>query len=75
MICFRDLLTFGLFCNRVISNETGKIQCQVCRLKVLHSRAVGMSENPGVPLLFGGNNLSPLVEIGLTDLPKPGGAM
>ena len=33
-------------------------------------RAVGRSENPGVPVLFGGNNLSPLVEIGLTDLPK-----
>ena len=38
-------------------------------------RAVGMSENPGVPVLFGGHNLSPLVEIGLTDLPKSGGAM
>ena len=35
-------------------------------------RAVGMSENPGVPVLFGGHNLSPLVEIGLTDLPKSG---
>ena len=34
-----------------------------------------MSENPGVPVLFGGHNLSPLVEIGLTDLPKSGGAM
>ena len=38
-------------------------------------RAVGRSENPGVPLLFGGHNLPPLVEIGLTDLPKFGGAM
>ena len=28
-----------------------------------------------VPVLFGGHNLSPLVEIGLTDLPKSGGAM
>ena len=35
-------------------------------------RAVGRSENPGVPVLFGGHNLSPLVEIGLTDLPKSG---
>ena len=25
--------------------------------------------------VFGGHNLSPLVEIGLTDLPKSGGAM
>ena len=37
-------------------------------------RAVGRSENPGVPVLFGGHNLLPLVEIGLTDLPKSGGA-
>jgi hypothetical protein len=43
--------------------------------KVLHSRAVGRSENPGVPLLFGGHNLSPLVEIGLPERPKSGGAM
>jgi hypothetical protein len=39
------------------------------------SRAVGGSENLGVPVLFGGHNLPPLVEIGLTDLPKFGGAM
>ena len=39
------------------------------------SRAVGKSENPGVPLLFAGHNLPPLVEIGLTDLPKSEGAM
>ena len=38
-------------------------------------RAVGRSENPGVPVLLGGHNLPPLVEIGLTDLPKIGGAM
>ena len=38
-------------------------------------RAVGRSENPRVPVLFGGNNLALLVEIGLTDLPKSGGAM
>ena len=34
-----------------------------------------MSENLGVPVLFGGHNLPPLFEIGLTDLPKSGGAM
>ena len=28
-----------------------------------------------MPVLFGGHNLLPLVEIGLTDLPKSGGAM
>ena len=38
------------------------------------TRAVARSENPGVPVLFGGHNLLPLVEIGLTDLPKSGGA-
>ena len=38
-------------------------------------RAVGGSENSGVPVLYGGHNLPPLVEIGLTDLPKFGGAM
>ena len=40
-----------------------------------YHRAVGWSENPGVPVLFVGHNLSPLVGIGLTDLPKSGGAM
>ena len=38
-------------------------------------RALGKAENLGVPVLFGGHNLSPLVEIGLYDLPKSGGAM
>ena len=38
------------------------------------SRAIGRSENPGVPVLFGGHNLPLLVEVGLTDLPKSGGA-
>ena len=37
-------------------------------------RAVGRSENSGLPVLFGGHNLPPLVEIGLTDLPKYVGA-
>ena len=40
-----------------------------------HSRAVGRSENPGVPVLFGGHNLPPFVELGLTDLPKSASAM
>ena len=38
------------------------------------TQAVVRYENPGVPLLFGGHILPPLVEIGLTDLPKSGGA-
>ena len=44
------------------------------RARALEDRAVGRSENPGVPVLYGGQNLPPLVEIGLTDLPKSGGA-
>ena len=40
-----------------------------------HFRAVGKSENPEVPVLFGGHNLPTLVEIGLTDLTKSGGAL
>ena len=40
-----------------------------------HFRAVRRSENPGVPVLFGGHNMPLLVEIGLTDLPKSGCAM
>ena len=36
---------------------------------VLIFRAVGRSENPGVPVLHGGHDKSPLVEIGLNDLP------
>ena len=37
-------------------------------------RAVARSENPGVLVVMDGDNVSPLVEIGLTDLPKTGGA-
>ena len=37
------------------------------RARALEDRAVGRSENPGVPVLYGGHNLPPLVEIELTD--------
>ena len=37
-------------------------------------RAVARSENPGGLAVLGGDNVPPLVEIGLTDLPKTGGA-
>ena len=36
--------------------------------------AVGRSENLEVTVFFVGHNLPPLVEIGLTDLPKSGDA-
>ena len=39
-----------------------------------HYRAVARSENPGGLVVLGGDNVSPLVEIGLTDLRKTGGA-
>ena len=45
-------------------------KCNMC-----YFRAVGRSVNPEGPVLFDGHNLSPLVEIGLTDLPKSGGAI
>ena len=38
------------------------------------SRAVARSENPRGLVVLGGDNVSPLVEIGLTDLPKTGEA-
>ena len=38
-------------------------------------RAVASSENPGGHVILGGENVPPLVEIGLTDLLKSGGAM
>ena len=45
------------------------------RVEQILVEAVGRSENPGVPVLFGGHNLPPLVKIGLTELPKSGGTM
>ena len=41
--------------------------------KRLLGRAVARSENPGGHVILGGDNVSPLVEIGSTDLPKSGG--
>ena len=40
----------------------------------LQLRAVARSENPGGLVVLGGDNVSPLVKIGLTDQPKTGGA-
>ena len=36
----------------------------------MHIRAVARSENPGGLVVLGGDNVSPLVKIALTDLPK-----
>ena len=42
----------------------------LCLILTMNFRAVGRSENPGVPVSFVGHNMSPLDDIGLTDLPK-----
>ena len=39
----------------------------------LHARVVARSENLRGQILMGGDNVSPLVKIRLTDLPKTGG--
>ena len=39
-----------------------------------YCRAVTRSENPGGHIVLGGDNVPPLVEIGLTDLSKSGWA-
>ena len=42
---------------------------------ILFSRHVARSENLGGRVVLGEDNVPPLVEIGLTDLPKSGGTM
>ena len=46
----------------------------MCVGSINHIRAVARSENLGGHVILGGENVPPLVEIGLTDLPKSGGA-
>ena len=41
----------------------------------MYIRAVARSEIPEGLVVMGGHNVSPLVEIGLTDLPKTRGAL
>ena len=57
----------------------GKLEDSLLAIKKVtntsRSRAVGRFENLVVPVLFVGDNLPPLVEIGLSDLPKRGGAI
>ena len=43
------------------------------KVRTYLSRAVARSENPGGHVVLGGDNVPPLVEIGLADLPKSGG--
>ena len=57
-----------IFIEKIPSNVgiNSKVQCRV------RSRAVGRSENPGVPVVIRWALSVPLVEIGLNDLPKSG---
>ena len=54
-----------------VDNETA-LELDNKKLNIC-SRAVARSENLGGHVLLGGDNVPPLVEIGLTDLPKSGG--
>ena len=42
-------------------------------IPLIPNRAVARSENPGGHVVLNGDNVSPLIEIRLTDLPKTGG--
>ena len=46
----------------------------ISRVDDRHSRAVARCENPRGLVVLGGDNVSPLVEIGLAALPNIGGA-
>ena len=45
-----------------------------CNVLHITCRAVARSENPGGHIVLGGDNVPPLVEIGLSDLSKSGGS-
>ena len=45
-----------------------------CLVKQLHRHAARVKNPGGGQVVLGGDNVSPLVEIGLTDPPKSGGA-
>ena len=60
-------MLIGVFL-RIVSAKT------FIEIIVIYSRAVARSKNPGGLVVLGGDNVPPLVEIGLTDPPKSGGA-
>ena len=51
---------------RLLHGENMRRTC--CVQKLVFVRAVARSENPGGHIVLGGDNVPPLVEIGLTDL-------
>ena len=59
-----------------VKKKENSLDCRYVPVtNLLHLKAVGRSENSEVPISFGGHNLTSLVEIRFTDLPKSGGAM
>ena len=78
---FCECFDFLLFQKRVKKRgvEQWDVFCGLTLVKIVsYPKAVQgcwKAWKSGVPVLFGGHNLPPLVEIGLTDLPKSGGAM
>ena len=56
-----------------LGNEVFEEPSGIPTTAITTNRAVARSENPGGLIVLGGENLPPLVEIGLTDLPKTGG--
>ena len=65
---------FSPLCER---QHIHRVDClQTCWVDYSGTRAVGRSENPGMPVLFGGHNLPIWLRyVELTDLPKSGGAI
>ena len=62
---------FGIIAVILVFTTSGK---KVYFYYLTKTRAVARSENPGGLVVLGGDNVPPLVEIGLTDQPKAVGA-
>ena len=73
-----DVLHIGIFSQFSVATKPQKpvfVGCKrLSQRSYLLIRAVARSENPGGLVVMGGDNMSPLVEIGLTDMPKTEGA-
>ena len=79
MKCFFSLICRMYFPLKSFENACVRGSIIALFLKIhftyyVYYRAIRRAENLGIPVSFGGNNLPLLVEIGLTDLPKSGGA-
>ena len=67
LLGFNRLFSFGL-------QSIAALSFLVLKSNIL-CRHVARSENLGGRVVLGGDNVPPLVEIGLTDLPKTGGGV